>query len=191
MKKFYAFLPILVLFAATIACSFTNSINAKPTLAPAATVGPTYSLQPTFTALPTYTPVPTSPSKPIATFGSTVTVNQVATISPTTMVSVTPISKTEKWAGTWTNSLGESGEDTLEITDDGSGNIKGVWSGNIVVTGQWLDKTTLKLSGRTATRDYQIKGTLQGNTLLLSYVATRLNTSGTYTGEEKLTRVLP
>ena len=179
MKKFCAFLPFLVLFAATIACSFTNSVNAKPTLAPAATVGSTY------------TPVPTSPSKPIATFGSTATANQVATISPTTMVSVTPISKTEKWAGTWTNSLGESGVDTLEITDDGSGNIKGVWSGNIVVTGQWLDKTTLKLSGRTATRDYQIKGTLQGNTLLLSYVATRLNTSGTYTGEEILTRVLP
>ena len=54
-----------------------------------------------------------------------------------------------------------------------------------------MEKIRLKLSGRTATRDYQIKGTLQGNTLLLSYVTIRLNTSGTYTGEEKLIRVSP
>jgi hypothetical protein len=54
-----------------------------------------------------------------------------------------------------------------------------------------MEKIMLKLSGRTATRDYQIKRTYQDNTLLLTYVATRLNTSGTNTGEEKLTRVSP
>ena len=112
-------------------------------------------------------------------------------ISSVSKVSPTTSNLTEKWAGPWTNSLGEKGDDTLDITEDGAGNFQGLWSGNIKVTGQWLDKTSMKMSGRTSTRDYQVQGTIQGNTLILKYVATRLNTSGTYTGEEKLTRVSP
>jgi len=94
-----------------------------------------------------------------------------------------------KWAGPWTNSLGEKGNDTLDITDNGAGSFQGMWAGNISITGQWLSKDSLKFSGRTETRDYQVQGSLQGDTLILNYTAKRLNTSGTYTGEEKLTRV--
>jgi hypothetical protein len=64
-----------------------------------------------------------------------------------------------------------------------------VWAGNINITGQWLTKDSLKFSGQTETRDYQVQGSLQGDTLILNYTATRLNTSGTYTGEENLTRI--
>jgi hypothetical protein len=98
---------------------------------------------------------------------------------------------TEKWSGTWTNSLGEKGNDTLEISTDSAGNIKGVWSGNINITGQWSDSSNLKFSGQTTTRDYQVTGKIENNILILNYTATRLNTSGTYTGEEKLTKVSP
>ena len=120
---------------------------------------------------PTATPI-VHPSNPVVSKEETPTFGNV----------------TGKWTGPWTNSLGEHGNDTLEITDDGAGNFKGVWSGTINVTGQWLDNTHLKMSGRTSTRDYQVQGTVQGDTLNLNYTATRLNTSGTYTGEETLTR---
>jgi len=59
-----------------------------------------------------------------------------------------------------------------------------MWAGNISITGQWLSKDSLKFSGRTETRDYQVQGSLQGDTLILNYTATRLNTSGTYTGKK-------
>jgi hypothetical protein len=96
-----------------------------------------------------------------------------------------------KWAGPWTNSLGEHGTDTLDITDTATGFFQGMWAGNIPVMGQWLTENSLKFTGKTDTRDYLVQGNLQGDTLILSYTAKRLNTSGTYTGEEKLTRVKP
>jgi len=122
-----------------------------------------------------------------------VVIRQLNQPSNSTKPKVTPVVShlTEKWTGPWTNSLGEHGDDTLEITDDGAGNIQGLWSGTINVTGQWLNKTSIKFSGRTSTRDYQVQGTIQGDTLILNYTATRLDTSGTYSGEEKLTRVSP
>jgi hypothetical protein len=108
------------------------------------------------------------------------------TSTPAPIISMAPVSS-QKWSGTWTNSLGENGGDTLVISSTSSGKITGTWSGNINVTGQWLDKSSLKFSGRTDTRDYQVTGKLQNGTLTLNYTATRLNSSGTYTGEEKLT----
>ena len=95
----------------------------------------------------------------------------------------------QKWSGTWTNSLGENGDDTLEITTDSAGNIKGVWSGNIKIIGKWSDSSNLQFSGRTTIRDYQVTGKTENNILILNYTATRLNSSGTYTGEEKLSQV--
>jgi hypothetical protein len=110
--------------------------------------------------------------------------------TPIEMVATTvPKALTENWAGTWTNSLGEHGNDTLVLTNDGNGNFTGIWSGNINVRGQWLDKTNLKMSGQTTTRSYQVDGEVLGDTLNLEYTATRLNTSGTYTGKEQLTRI--
>jgi hypothetical protein len=96
------------------------------------------------------------------------------------------------WIGTWTNSLGESGNnDTLQITDDGSGDLEGVWSGNIDITGGWDDETDIDFSGQNSTRAYQVQGSFIGNMLVLNYTATRLDTSGTYTGVELLTLVTP
>jgi len=94
------------------------------------------------------------------------------------------------WTGPWTNSLGEHGNDTLVITENNGnlGTFRGLWSDNILVTGQWLNKTNFGFSGRTSTRLYQVQGIIQGNNLMLNYTATRLNASGTYTGEEKLTQ---
>ncbi len=112
-------------------------------------------------------------------------------------VSITPKAQTAygnlsgQWTGKWSNSLGEQGDETLEITDDGVGNFQGTWSGTIKITGKWLNKTSVEFSGQTSTRAYQAQGNLQGSTLIINYTATRLNTSGTYTGQESLTRVSP
>jgi len=101
---------------------------------------------------------------------------------------IIPSPTLQKWSGSWTNSLGEKGNDTLGITTDSAGNIKGVWSGDISIAGQWSDSSNLKFSGRTTARDYQVTGKIEKDILVLNYTATRLDTSGTYTGEEKLTR---
>jgi hypothetical protein len=96
------------------------------------------------------------------------------------------------WTGMWTNSMGESGNnDTLQLTDDDSGDLEGIWSGNIGITGEWDDETDIDFSGQTSTRDYQVQGSIIGSMLILNYTAIRLDTSGTYTGVELLTLVTP
>jgi hypothetical protein len=52
-----------------------------------------------------------------------------------------------------------------------------------------LDRTTCKFSGRTDKRYYSISGTLRGDTVMITYTATRLDAPGSYTGQETLTRV--
>jgi hypothetical protein len=94
-----------------------------------------------------------------------------------------------KWTGTWTNSLGEHGNETLEISDGTEGNFSGLWSGSINISGKWTGRSSMNFSGKTDTRSYEAEGTILGNTLTIKYTATRLNSSGTYTGEEKLTHV--
>lgn len=92
------------------------------------------------------------------------------------------------WQGGWSNSLGESGPDSLELQQDQRGNLSGTWSGNVPVSGRCLDATHLQLRGRTATREFHIQGTLTGQKLQLTYRADRLNGTGSYTGQSTFTR---
>jgi len=77
----------------------------------------------------------------------------------------------------------------LVITDGLSGNFQGIWYGSINITGKWLTQTSFQFSGSTSNRAYQSQGTIQGNTVTITYTAARLDSSGTYTGQETLTRV--
>ena len=94
-----------------------------------------------------------------------------------------------RWTGHWTNSVGETGDDTLELVEDTARNLHGTWSGNVEVTGRQTDAATLALHARTPTRDYQITGTFRGDVLTIKYVATRLDRPGSYAGESTFTRV--
>jgi hypothetical protein len=88
-----------------------------------------------------------------------------------------------KWNGSWVNSLGERGDDSLVLAEDASGNLSGLWSGDVPVTGRRTTASTAELRGRTSTRSYQITLTASGGTLTLRYVATRLNAPGSYEGQ--------
>jgi len=92
------------------------------------------------------------------------------------------------WRGTWTNTLGEKGADSLVLTEGSGGNLEGTWSGTVRVSGRRSGPAALTLQGRTSTRSYQISGTFRGNILSLRYTVTRLDKGGTYKGESTLTR---
>jgi len=48
------------------------------------------------------------------------------------------------WAGNWLADDGTSGTETLQLTDDGAGNLKGVWEDGLNETGQWLNQTNFE-----------------------------------------------
>jgi hypothetical protein len=93
------------------------------------------------------------------------------------------------WTGTWNNSLGQSGTDTLRIADPHSGSFTGVWSGATIISGQWLTNNTFQFNAYTPTRTYQVQGSVQGLVMSLTYTAIRLDSTGSYTGQEKLNRI--
>ena len=104
-------------------------------------------------------------------------------ITPAADKTAVKVKLSGNWQGSWLNSLGESGKDTLELKEDAEGNLSGTWSGNISVTGVRSSASQYVLKGRTATRAYRVNGFIQGGTLKLTYVVERLDSSGSYQGE--------
>lgn len=94
-------------------------------------------------------------------------------------------SLTGNWAGTWSNTVGETGPDQLSLQEDSSGNLSGTWSGNIAVRGRRLSANQIELSGANPTRAFTIRGEVRGQELILRYTARRLNAPGSYTGESR------
>ena len=41
-----------------------------------------------------------------------------------------------RWTGYWENSLGERGDDSLDLSEDRDGNLSGVWTGDVQVAGE-------------------------------------------------------
>jgi len=93
-----------------------------------------------------------------------------------------------KWTGSWVNNTGEKGDDSLVLDEDRDGNLSGMWTGDVRVSGKRIDDTTAELHGRTDTRAYRIRLTAHRNGIVLKYTARRLDSSGEYEGESRLTR---
>lgn len=93
-----------------------------------------------------------------------------------------------KWTGQWSNSLGERGDDSLVLTEDSNGKLSGVWTDEVAVSGKRINRNTIELQGQTAARSYQITATVIGNEMVMKYMATRLNSSGSYDGQSRLIR---
>jgi hypothetical protein len=93
-----------------------------------------------------------------------------------------------KWTGYWQNDTGEKGEDSLELNEDQDGHLTGTWTGTVQVSGRRTDERTAELHGRTDTRAYRIVVTAHRDGLTLKYTARRLDSSGEYGGESRLTR---
>jgi hypothetical protein len=94
-----------------------------------------------------------------------------------------------RWTGYWENSLGEKGDDSLDLSEDRDGNLSGVWTGDVQVAGRRIDDTTAELRARTNTRSYRIFLTANRDGLTLKYVARRLDSPGEYSGESRFRRV--
>jgi hypothetical protein len=96
-----------------------------------------------------------------------------------------------KWKGEWKNSLGESGPDSLVLKEHDNGLVKGLWTGEVEVSGSRINANSIQLRGKTATRSYQITATLDEDKdeMDLKYMVTRLNAEGSYYGSSKLYRV--
>jgi hypothetical protein len=92
-----------------------------------------------------------------------------------------------KWAGPWTNSLGEKGDSNLKLTEDADGVLTGTWDG-VKVKGERINKNTIELRGKNETRSYQLTCTVKGGKMEMKYVVTRLNMEGSYDGKATLTR---
>ena len=93
-----------------------------------------------------------------------------------------------RWTGYWQNSTGQRGEDSLELAEDQDGHLTGTWTGTVPVSGRRTDDRTAELHGRTDTRAYRIVVTAHRDELTLNYTARRLDSSGEYEGESRLTR---
>ena len=90
------------------------------------------------------------------------------------------------WKGTWENNCGQSGQDSLDLSEDANGNFEGLWSGEVKVQGRRLDANTAQLWANTPTRDYHLTAALSQGVVTLTYVAKRLDSSGTYEGKALL-----
>ena len=93
-----------------------------------------------------------------------------------------------QWTGQWSNSLGERGDDSLVLTEDSNGNLSGLWTNEVTVSGRRINRNTIELQGQTAARSYQITATVKGDELIMQYIATRLNGSGSYHGRARFIR---
>jgi hypothetical protein len=96
-----------------------------------------------------------------------------------------------RWKGEWRNSLGESGPDSLVLKEHDNGLVKGLWTGEVEVSGSRINANSIQLRGQTAARSYQITATLDEDKdeMDLKYMVTRLNAEGSYYGSSKLYRV--
>lgn len=91
------------------------------------------------------------------------------------------------WSGTWKNSTGESGKMTMTLTEDEKGNFTGRWD-DVEVSGRRKNRNTLELSGSKPTRSYQYTATIKNGTMSMTYIVTRINMDGSYTGSCTLKR---
>jgi hypothetical protein len=91
-----------------------------------------------------------------------------------------------QWTGQWSNSLGERGDDSLVLKEDSNGKLSGVWTNEVAVSGRRINRNTIELQGQTGTRSYQITATVIGNEMVMQYLSTRLNSSGSYNGTSRL-----
>jgi len=92
-----------------------------------------------------------------------------------------------EWRGHYQNSTGGEGDSKLFLHEDSGGHLHGTWDGT-PVRGRRISGDSIELRARTAKRSYQITGTREGRTMVLKYLVTRLDSSGTYDGSARLHR---
>jgi hypothetical protein len=93
------------------------------------------------------------------------------------------------WTGRWSNSLGESGDDSLVLSEDPDGDLRGTWTDEVPVAGRRTRRGAVELRGRTRDRSYVITATVKGNRMTLAYDVTPLDGGDSYHGTSRLVRI--
>ncbi len=86
------------------------------------------------------------------------------------------------WRGTWKNSSGKVGPDSLSLTEQTDGTFRGIWSGYVRIRGTRLDSRTFVIQGGTSDRCYLGVGLVADGKILLCYSASGLKAKGIYGG---------
>ena len=92
---------------------------------------------------------------------------------------------TGDWAGKYTNSKGQGGDETLAVHEADSGDIDAVWTDNTRVLGQRCGADAFFVEGTWGGRRYRIAGRVRSGELELKYAAISADGSR-YWGESKL-----
>lgn len=103
-------------------------------------------------------------------------------VGPSRLMAVSTSNLSGKWAGEWVNSLGEQGSDSLILGEDAHGTLKGIWSGDVKVSGARTGEDTAQMLGKTSNRSYQFSLSVHNGVLTMKYVAKRLDAGGSYEG---------
>ena len=93
------------------------------------------------------------------------------------------------WTGTWSNSVGESGTETLYLKESSDGTFTGSWDG-IEVTGKRQGDNEILFQGSTSRRAYRVIGRITNLELRLSYSVRRLDSEGSYYGQSRHKRTV-
>ena len=96
-------------------------------------------------------------------------------------------SVTGEWRGSYENSTGEIGNTVLSLDENQEGFLRGRWDG-IPINGRRINRNTIEFRGQTETRSYLATATVKRGAMEISYLATRLNSSGSYEGKASLVR---
>jgi hypothetical protein len=92
-----------------------------------------------------------------------------------------------RWRGSLRNSKGDKNGTTLVLAVD-DGRVSGKWD-TLSVTGTPADANSLRLSGTTPDKSYEITVELDESLMTIKYVATYTTKKGSYSGKCTLTRV--
>jgi hypothetical protein len=92
------------------------------------------------------------------------------------------------WSGTYNNTRGESGAETLDIKEESNGVLKGLWGGAQIVNGR-RSGDAVTWEARVEARDYKVSGTISrdGKRMTLKYSVIDPS-RGNYSGVDELAR---
>jgi hypothetical protein len=101
---------------------------------------------------------------------------------------VAPFGISGSWSGTYTNTRGESGTETLDIKEGSNGVLEGLWGGAQIVNGR-RSGDALTWEAHVQDRDYKVSGTISSDGKRMTLKYSVIDPSrGNYSGVDELAR---
>jgi len=75
------------------------------------------------------------------------------------------------WAGSYINTKGQGGKETLEVNEDANGDLTAMWTDGVRLRGERVGPDVFYLEGTAGARSYRIAGLVEDGRVLLHYAA--------------------